>query len=165
MNRDRIRFRKIKYTGDQLRFSLVWEKSNGDAWDEYSMSSLDEPHPDFVEALQGLIPSVIEICELHPEDMEAEFYRHSIRGVTFGYAGEDEILGASITSMRGLNDSNSPLVLNTPYLPEEDLNDMDGPVLPQKCIRALEVLMDEAEAYLNRSKRSQPELFAVEAAK
>ncbi|MCB1305684.1 MAG: hypothetical protein KDK37_15460, partial [Leptospiraceae bacterium] len=103
----RIRFRKIKYTGEPLRVSLVWEKQNGDSWDEYSMSSLDQPHSDFVAALQGLVPSVIEICEWNPEDEENEFYRHSIRGVTLGYGGENETMGASISSMRALKNSNT----------------------------------------------------------
>ena len=70
-----------------------------------------------------------------------------MRGVSLGY--EDDSMGACITSLRAVMTANSPLILNTPFLPERPReSDPSGFRLPHETVRRLRALIAEANRYL-----------------
>jgi hypothetical protein len=150
-----MRFIKIKFDGSKVKLEWDIAKKDGEP-DLFSLTSADLPAPEFQTALDNLRIHVEEICELpkgYCKDSE-------IRGVSFSYGGDDEIMGAVITSLKTLNTANSPLTINTPHLPSDDYssNNPSALCLSFDCIQALNNLMDCAENYVN-GIRLQQNLF------
>ena len=156
-----IRFKKIKITSDD-KIHLEYEKmnENGD-WDTHTMTSSQLARPEFYHALDNLIPRVVDICELPDEDHLQHAY--TMKGVSFSYGGDEDVMGATITATRSLDESNAPLVLNTPHKPSESYSGGDDELnlLPYDCVKDLRLLCDCAEDYL-AGKRAQASLFDSE---
>lgn len=154
-----MRFTKIKYGSDKkhyFEYEVVKDAEN-DAIDEFKFSSKDKALPGFYEKLQALAVYVCDICEF-PLDWAKDI---TVLGVSFSYAGEDDVMGAVITATRQLMHSNSPLVVNTPHKPSEfyskgenDMRDMNE-LLPRACVGMLEDLQAEAEKYVNGERENQ----------
>lgn len=125
-------------------------------YDEYSLSCADEPRPEFKKALIDLGQDVISMCEL-PADYLG---RIVVRGVSFSYGGEEEVMGAVIVAQMSLRKSSAPLNLNTPHKPSAPYSESadDSQLLDSRCVERLEDLMDEAEQYVN-GVRAQGSLF------
>lgn len=155
-----MRFKKIK-AGTAGKISLEYEVKKGWGMDEFAMSCVDKALPSFHEALQALSEDVVEICEF------PESYRDRIlvTGVSFSYAGDNEVMGATIISQLRLAKSNVGLNINTPYKASEfygETGDKDQ-LLSEDCVERLGTLQEEAEKYL-KGTRAQAELFAKQEA-
>lgn len=151
-----MRFTKIKF--DRSKVKLEWDEPNPNKPepDTFSLTSTDKPAPEFENALNDLRKHVEEICELpdgYCKDSE-------IRGVSFSYGGDQQIMGATISCMKTLKTANSPLTINTPYLPSDDYsgNNPNTLLLSVECIADLEKLINCAENYIN-GIRKQESLF------
>lgn len=160
----KTRFKKIKVAKTDAgkdRIHLEYEQRNGADWDELVFNSADKPAPEFHDALQALIPDVVELCEF-PDDYRE---RMIVKSVSFSYGGEKQVMGATITAQMKLFKSNPPLILNTPHKAEDFYADEGDPkqLLDEATVRKLEVLMIEAEQFI-AGKRQQLDAFAGKAA-
>ncbi|NSW92759.1 MAG: hypothetical protein HPY74_19315 [Firmicutes bacterium] len=139
---------------------MVYEKRSKIGWDEYSFTCSEEPRPELYAALRALAPHVIKMCEL-PEDYLS---RIDVRGVTFSYGGENEVMGATIIGQMELKNSYSKLNLNTPYKASDSYSEYAPPdemqLLSGDCIEALEELCKEVELYIE-GERAQQNMFAM----
>lgn len=152
------RIKKIKVTKTG-RISIEYDLYNkrAEAWDEYSLSCIDDPRPEFLIALARLSTHVVDMCEL-PKD-----YRNRVKvtGVTFSYGGEYEVMGAVIISQMELENSNCNLNLNTPHKASESYSDGDADpkqLLSDDCIDDLYGLCKETELYID-GDRAQISIF------
>ena len=123
--------------------------------DEISIKSADEPRPQLPAALQALAPHVLTLCELRGS--------LEVRSVSFSYTqgAEDEIvMGASVSGLRPLASSRSPMVVNSPHVPESDYggNEDSECVLDADFVDALDAVVVEALAYVD-GQRAQGQLF------
>ena len=131
--------------------------------DEYSFTCSEKARPEFYKAMSALAEHVIEMCELP----ESYLGRITVRGVSYSYGGEAEVMGAVISASMELKESYQPLNLTTPhkasamYNPETPDDEMQ--LLTGDCIEALEALQQECEAYV-RGDRAQGSLFKEEVA-
>ena len=146
-----MRFRKIKYDGTVV---LIETEDAGGAWEKATtLTSREEPHPDFTKALAAFVDPVLAICQL-PDD-----YGHTltVRGVSLS-RDDDGNEGCVVTCLKELLFVPAPLVLNTPHLSEREGADGSRP-MPAALADALDALKREAQAYVN-GKRAQADLFA-----
>lgn len=145
MSRRRIqRFTKIKYDGSKVRLEYELTRPRGGDPDEFVYVCSDRPLPSFPEALQALDVDVCHICEFP----SSEAAKLAVRGVSIGY--EDDVPGLCITALRSVMTANSPLILNTPYLPERPrTSDPSGYRLPHETVRRLKKVIAEANRYLD----------------
>lgn len=149
-----MRIKKVKLTNEK-KILIVYEKPNKiGGWDEYSMTCLETARPGFYEALEALGAHVIEMCEL-PASYQSKI---SVRGVTFSYSGEDEVLGATISAAMELNHSYPALNLNTPHKTTNSADEMQN--LTGPCQLSLGRLIGESKIYID-GDRAQARLFAV----
>jgi len=152
-----MRFKKIKLTNDD-KIHITYEKPNKKGgWDDFSFNCVDEALPEFYGALGALAEDVVEMCELSPENES----RITVRGVSISFAGEAEVMGATISASKALIHSNSPLQLNTPHKIEEPYNEGpgdDNALLSGQCARRLYLLFEQARRYVD-GDRAQADLF------
>lgn len=153
-----LRIKKIKITSDN-RIQVAYQKRVKNVWDEYSFTCSDAPRPELYAALKSLAPYVIEMCEL-PEDYQD---RIDVRGVTFSYSGENEVMGATIIAQMELKNSYTKLNLNTPHKASEPYSEVSVPdemqLLSDDCVKALGELCEEVVLYIE-GERAQQSLFA-----
>lgn len=144
MSRARVmRFTKIKFDGQKVRLEYEVTRPRGGDPDEFAYASNDRPRPEFVAALQALVVDVCSICEFPA----SEAPKFTVRGVSLGYT--DDVLGACITALRALMTADTPLCINSPFLPETPRSsDPSGYRLPVGTVRRLRGLLTEAERYL-----------------
>lgn len=131
VNRKRERVLKMKFDGTTV--SVIYEMINSKGeFDKYSFESNDAPEPEFNRDLQDLAVNVVEISELldlpdspeifsevYVKKLEQERTKIEVRGLTFSYAGDKDVMGVTITALRTLRGSVAPLVINTPHKIEE----------------------------------------------
>lgn len=165
-------FIKIKHDPNSCETTLRWEEiGESGLTDRHELVSKDEPHPDFLAALEALKPVVCTACNIEPTDEERRDHFEdfnevvapdkiidiTIRGVTLkdttGEEGE-QVGGATITALRKLPWCSAPLVINTPFAPIETIPDADTEYLIRRLVK-------EAESFV-RGKRMQGDLFAGE---
>ncbi|MBT8489701.1 MAG: hypothetical protein KJN62_01495 [Deltaproteobacteria bacterium] len=148
---------KVKITKEK-KIHITYEIENKIAsWDEYSFTCLDEAIPEFYCALNMLAYDVIELCELPDEYVE----RIDVKGVSFSYGGEKEVMGATISACMLLNHSNCPLSLNTPHKPSESYNDItaaEDQILSDITVQRLNDLIKQCKKYID-GERAQTDLF------
>ncbi len=153
-------FTKIAYSPKDRRVRLEYTLEVGDAdepaVEEHTVGSPYPPHEDLVDALASLRRHVIQMCELagavDEDDLE-------VRGVSLRW--KDGSFGVTITALRALSRSSSPLVLNTPFTLAEAEG---GPTLDDDAVLAVRALIEEAVAFLGgkrgeREPSAQEELF------
>jgi hypothetical protein len=156
-----MRITKVKYesnkkTGIERLVIAYQEKNKNDGWDDMTLESAEAPRPEFTKRLQDLAPQVVEMCEL-PEDRQP---RIKVRGVSFSYGGEKEVMGAVISASMELLHSVSPLNLVTAHKSSEPYSDGgfdERQILAPKCCMALRELQREAMLFVN-GERAQQEL-------
>jgi hypothetical protein len=155
-----MRIKKVKITPEK-KILMVYEKSSrNNSWDEYSFTCSDEARPEFYKAIKKLATHVIEMCEL-PDNYLSKI---TVRGVTFSYGGEDEVMGATISAAMELEKSYPNLNINTPHKASEMYNPKSEPdekqLLSDDCVRDLNALQDECESYI-KGERAQGSMFNV----
>lgn len=150
-------FTKIKLVRGQVALEWVTEEGPKRAdQHEHRVTSFELPHPSFVEAMQAFVQPCLELLEL-PEDYDEGI---TVSGLSITY--EDERgRGLVVTLQKKLAGAPSPLIFNTPYLPEQ--GGEHGMSLPHDLLACL----DEAEAAAGRflqGERAQADLFSGKAA-
>jgi hypothetical protein len=154
-----MRIKKVKVNSDD-KITMIYEQSSKTgSWDEYQFTCSDKARPAFYSKLQALAVYVVEMCEL-PNDYVCKI---NVRGVSVGYGGSNEVMGATITAQMALENSNCNLNLNTPYKASDSYSDAPADpkqLLPDKCIDILNELYEECKAYIG-GEREQGKLFDV----
>lgn len=154
-----MRILKVKVTKDN-KIMMVWEEpTKQGTYDKYQMTCSDEARPEFYVKLQALGVHALEMLEL-PENYLS---RIKVKGVSFSYGGEKEVMGATIITSMELMNSNCDLNLNTPHKASEPYS--DGPadekqLLTADCVMTLLELIEECKAYIS-GDRAQGKLFAA----
>ena len=116
------------------------------AFDTVTIESTDEPSLELKDALQALAPYVCTLCEF-PAEWADDI---TVRGVTVKPEdGKDS--GLTITALRRLKHSDTPLVINTPF-------GMASGVLSL----ALDQLCEKALAYAKGGMRAQLSFAAAQ---
>lgn len=168
-----LRFKKIKHDGSLVLLEYEKLNQNGE-WDEYGFKSRQDPHIDFIKALDGLVPVQVAMCELVHDDMmdedgpyyQQELVKHDARGVTLSYSKDDEeqtVTGVTITSLRRLNNANGPLTLNSPHKFDRGHNEQTGDdiMMSEDDMEIVFALCRQAQSYID-GKRAQMDMFAQE---
>ena len=154
-----LRIRKVKLTKEK-KIMMVYEKKVSMFWDEYQFTSSEDAMPDFYNALFALREHVVEMCELPDSYLD----RITVKGVSYSYGGEEEVMGATISASMKLNKSNCDLNVNTPHKSSEpyakDCPEDENQLLSYECVECLNALANECESYIN-GKRAQGNLFEV----
>ena len=129
---------KIKLTDKRGKVSIDWTVGES----SYSLESREVPSPEFLDALNALLPIVIETCVLDQKAweraaLEDEAY---VSGVTLKH---DPIgLGAIITAQFKA-EAGYVVVINTPLLKPEWLGPSEQSLLRQVEIEALNYIKGE----------------------
>lgn len=153
------RVTKIKVSKDGW-IQVNYEELRNQKWDQISLKCHDQARVEFYQALDQLKPCVLEICEL--KDAWPEDDTLTISGISYSYT--NEILGATITALKSLDASNSPLVINTPFktaVPYSESGDWEV-CFTEEQTAALETMAEEALKYAE-GERAQKSLFEVAA--
>lgn len=118
----------------------------------------ENPHPDFIQAFSRMVAHVREILEI-PETVWPGVM--TVSGVSFSQSDEG-VEGAVITGFVALTTANAPFNFNTPHLPFDQYSETgESPLMPDWAQKDLELLREEAEAYMNGTKRAQQELAGI----
>lgn len=150
-----MRFKKISTTKDN-KINLIYEIERAGQYDEFSMTSSSPAKDSFHDSLQALVEDVIDMCELPEKYAE----RIIVKGISFSYGGERQVMGAVITAQMLLKKSVVPLNLNTPHKTEEFYAKDGDPkqILSGDCVERLLLLKKEAEDYV-KGERLQTDMF------
>ena len=106
-----MRIKRVKITAENKILMVYEQPTRFGGWDEYSMTCSETARPEFYKAFEALAPEVVDMCELPDEYLP----RIKIRGVSFSYGGEKEIMGATICASMDLKRSYPKLNINTPH--------------------------------------------------
>jgi len=143
-------FTKIKFKQDKVFLTYTQKNSQGKD-DAYSVEISEAPAPGFTKALENLAQDVLTICEL-PTD-EDTLKTIKVLGVSISHTDtetEGVVRGFTISALKDLKDSNSPLVLNTPHKPEAPYSKSgdNSNCLYLETVERIDTLIEEAEKYL-----------------
>lgn len=149
-------YTKIKHkAGETL---IEWQDSSEKESVTHSLNSHQEPRPEFLAAFHALAEVALEIC-----DLPAMYARElKVSGVTL--TQHDTMgRGCVITLLKKVRSSDSPLVLNTPFVTEYKGDGQTEGGLYHEGVIALERLEEEAARYV-KGERAQQDLFPEKAA-
>jgi len=145
-----MRFTKIKYVGETVL--LNWEKPNKEvANDKMSLTSQQEPRPEFHKALKSLKKDLIKFCEV--ESLDSKLIE--VTGVSFKFTGEFDIMNVVISGIKKHRNSGGVLALNTPLKAAQKSDDAAADVLDEKSLVNIKKLIKEAEEYTKGTKLQQ----------
>ncbi len=148
---------KVKHDPNKEHIIIHYENIEEHPNDVIALESNDRAKGSFYDALNELCHAVEIICEL-PNDAHK---RITVRGVSFTH--KDDIMGVSITALLQLNNTNTPLVLNTPHKPStsgaDDSENTNS--LSEETVTRLNNLIFEAKRYINgdRDVTKQADIF------
>ncbi len=142
-----MRITKVAYDGERVVIQYQKRGKKQVDWDKFVIDSSEQPNASFTRLLQSLREYVAKICD-YPED-EAE--KVKVLGVHVSWKGEKEdIMGVVVTAIKRVKMTTSPLLLNTPFLPEKSLtNKKSDAVLQKDVVEKINLLCDAAEAYVD----------------
>jgi hypothetical protein len=148
-----MRIKKVKVKDGKMY--IEYQMKVKKQWDDFTLHCMDKARPEYDKALDGLKKHVVEMCEL-PKDY---INRITVKGVSFSYGGDKEVMGAVITATMVLKNTNCPLNINTPHKASDLYGDEgdESQLLTGFCVRALEAVQAEAVAYI-KGDRAQLEL-------
>jgi len=155
-----MQFTKIKFKEGDGKVELAWTTREGpDRKDSitHSLTSFDRPHPDFVRGMEAFVDPVLELLELHDE------YRQGLKvqSLSINYEDGDGRSGLVVTCLKELDETKSPLVLNTPHLREYvDEENAEG-FMSTAMENRLDRMQGLARDYVNGT-REQGDLFEGE---
>lgn len=145
---------KYKHKDGETLVKYEIPRDEEGTYDTVTLETSDEPRQELVDALQGMASHVCEMIEA-PAEWRDEL---TVLSVKLGYS--NDVQGIVITALRALENSNSPLVLNTPNYTREPYNESDISgvgVFTTQCANDI----DELEKLVFRfvdGERSQAEL-------
>lgn len=139
-----------------IEYRIERSTEKGEDFDLFTLDCIDKPLPEFELAMMELRKHVLDICEMPMDDLEV--LKVTVKGVSFSYSGEENIMGATIIATKKLNKSNA-LMINTPHKFAEPHNEGQSAemCLSEQCVEVLEELIKQAEKYLD-GERAQLKL-------
>lgn len=146
-----IRVKRLKYKGHDTKVEISYEREHNGRIGEFSLKCLDAPKPSLEAALNRLVDSACEICEL-PSSWNADM---SVISVSFSYS--DTVRSAAVTARKRLEDYRAHIEIKTPMLP--DVTEDGSPEFPHPHL--LDAVHEEALAYI-RGERAQADMFVEE---
>jgi hypothetical protein len=137
------RFMKIKH--DAKGVELVWSTTERFDTVEHKLSSSETPRRELKDALMAFVPEVLRLLELPTH------YEHGlvVTGLTIKEGKDDDGRSLIVTCQKTIDDSEAPLILNTPLMPDADTGAIGA---------LLDSAEDAAENY-RRGRRAQADLF------
>lgn len=158
---------KIKLGKDSkvhIEYQVPRTVETGQDFDQFTLNCVDKPLPALELAMLNLRKHVLDICEMPIDDTEV--MKVKVKGVSFSYSGDDDIMGATITASKTLARSNAPLMINTPHKFDQTHNENQSTemLLSDDCISVLVELLEQAEKYLD-GERAQLEMFNQDSVK
>lgn len=140
-----------------IEYRVPRSTEDGDDYDLFTLDCVDKPLPAFEDAMMELRKHVLDICEMPADDLEV--MKVIVKGVSFSYSGDDDVMGATIIAIKTLNKSNTRLMINTPHKFSQPHSENQGAemCLSYDCIMVLEELIEQAEKYLD-GERAQLKL-------
>lgn len=143
-----MRIIKVKQTRESKVY-IEYERINARGeYDTFTMCCGDEPAASFIESFEALRPHALALLELDEEET-----RLIIKGVSFSYSGDDDIMGATIIGARKLYESNTDMNFTTPHKFESYTSGgEDGDprqLLSSECVSALRTVQEEALRYID----------------
>jgi hypothetical protein len=145
---------KVKFTGERVDIEYQKQGAKADLQDKFRISCTEQPRPSLNTVLQSLRDFVVKTCEFPQEQVNTV----TVLSVTFGFKGEKEIMGAVVTAAKRVKAAPSPVIIDTPFLPEKPLGTGKKLILPADVAAILHELMEEAEAYID-GERAQVGMF------
>lgn len=157
---------KVKLGKDSkvhIEYKVPRTTESGEDFDQFTLDCVDKPLPALELAMLNLRKHVLDICEMPMDDTEV--MKVKVKGVSFSYSGDNDVMGATITASKTLARSNAPLMINTPHKFDQPHNENQGTemCLSDYCISALEEVIEQAEKYLD-GERAQLEMFDKDSA-
>ncbi|WP_412506175.1 hypothetical protein [Roseovarius sp. SYSU LYC5161] len=144
---------KVKKDGDKI--IIRWSEDADTSEKKTDFACYDPPLDSFTEAFEALGPAALGLI------MAPHAWRSLAKVSGVSITHEEDRIGAVITLLVDLDGATKgPLVINTPYLVDEDEN---GPMMPPDMLNAVDAIMKEAEKYV-RGERAQRDFFADDAA-
>lgn len=151
-----MRINKVKVT-KAGKIHIEYQERKGDSWDDYSMKCSERALPKFYELFGELKQHMNDICEFPEEFVD----RLTVRGVSFSYGGEREVMGAVLSGFLTLNMSVAPLNINTPHKIQEPYSEKAEPIeemlLSDELVNLLTDLQKETIRYI-KGERAQGKL-------
>lgn len=149
-----MQINKIKQSDDGVVISYDQHTGN-EGIKSSTITSKDEPRPEFSEAMRALLPFYREICE-HPDDYGNDFIMRAVSFQHNNKGNKSVVLSGTRVLKVG-----SPLNVSTPIraMEAEDADAMT--LLNPKALDALKTLEAEALEYIN-GERQQQQLGLVE---
>jgi hypothetical protein len=150
--------RSFKYNAKSEEVMITLrETRSGDHVDTISMKCSEPPKAPLIQALEALKPHMMQFAEL-PEDWADAI---TVRGITVGDKGGR--MTVAIRGVRDLEDSNTPLSINTPLHVREKMDDendseVEKGTFAEDCYEAVRRLERLAIEYVN-GDRQQLVLF------
>jgi len=145
-----MNLQKIKISA-QENVELKYRNAAGDL---ITIEVKEKASDKLIKALYKFRQFVVEICELPKTDVE----KISIRGLSFSFSDKTGATGVIITALRDLDDTDAPLLLNTPI--KFDIGEESKKLLPKKMPEAIDELNVAIEDYLE-NKNEQLSLFKM----
>ncbi len=141
-----MHFTKIKDDGKQV--TLRWDTAKGETVVHHELESRERPAAEFRAVLADFVMPVLDLLQLPPE------YAHefAVVGLAINREEKDGRLGLVVTCFKKLEETNAPLVLNTPHLREYVDGDPDGHYLPSVMLRRIKRAELAAEHYVDGTR-------------
>ncbi len=142
-----VYFTKIKVKG--VSVDLEYSVVKGDDVIKSTLPKDDEPKEEFARALQQLISDVVAIGEC-PKKWEKDL---EVLGISLKYCNNWTLKGLTISVLRRLENSRSPMSFSTPFKVFEDTNDKN--LAPYGCKEKVEKIIEEAHKYLKGERKNR----------
>lgn len=162
---ENVQIKKVKLIGEysaQLEYTKSITTKLGDdettVTNDYVVTMRNQPHTDFINSMNKLIPHVILLCEIGDYgSVEAipdkELQKIEVTGITIG--GHDEHEGVVVIAKKRLK-HNKVVNLITPFTKWED--EHNGYTFERLLQIACFNVLGEAELYLNGKYAPNPQL-------
>lgn len=150
-----MKIKKVKLIKDDKIFIAYEKENNSGHIDKHQMTCAENASPGFYKALKDLKSDAMNLCEFN----KAMEDRLSIRGVRFGYIGEENTMSASIIVQLELKNSEGNLNIITPTK-QETVKEGEGEkdkLLSGESIKHLKAVMDECQNFIE-GQREQTEI-------
>lgn len=142
---------KVKYEPEAGKVQIKWSEDSDTSVRDTTFTCYDRPLEEFLDAFNSLLPAALNLIGAP----EAWGERGTVSGVSITH--EEDRIGAVITVLVDLGErTKGPLVINTPYLVDDDEN---GPIMQPDMMNAVDAIQREAKRYV-RGERAQADFFA-----
>jgi hypothetical protein len=149
---------KIKFTGSPKQMMIQYLITSEEApAHTHTVETKELPHPDFINALNAMNTHFQLMCEQW--NIDGDEAACQVLGASIKHNMDHE-LSVTLTGARMLDNSNAPLIINSPS--QKEYSPVEEELMTQACLNDLLVLMAEAWKFVD-GKRKQASLFDADA--